>query len=187
VPACAAWATEGRRETRVAVIENTVLLAIALLGGGRAAVTGPIDDWTGALRMLAGILLVVQGFETSRYLGAAYDAETRIRTMRHAQIISGTIYIVFVALASPLLAAFHGTRDETAIISMSAQVAAVPGRSHRQHQSHPPETRSPVAFLSRAHGPGAVAGGAVRDPRCLINSPNPFCPRSSIFSTWATG
>jgi hypothetical protein len=96
-----------------------------VLGGGPAIVTKPIDDWVHAVRMLAGILLVVQGFETSRYLGAAYDAETRIRTMRRAQIISGIIYIVFVALASPLLAAFHGSRDETAIITMSAQVAAV--------------------------------------------------------------
>lgn len=96
-----------------------------VLGGGRAMATRPIDDWVHAARMLAGILLVVQGFETSRYLGAAYDAETRIRTMRRAQIISGIIYIVFVALASPLLATFHGSRDETAIITMSAQVAAV--------------------------------------------------------------
>lgn len=96
-----------------------------VLGGGQVAVTTPIDDWVHAARLLAGILLVVQGFETSRYLGEAYDAETRIRTMRRAQIISGIIYVVFVALATPLLAAFHGSRDETAIISMSAQVAAV--------------------------------------------------------------
>ena len=81
--------------------------------------------WVGAARMLAGTQPVVQGFETSRYPGAAYDTETRIRTMRHAQIISGIIYIVFLALASPLLATFHGTRDETAIITMSGQVAAV--------------------------------------------------------------
>jgi hypothetical protein len=96
-----------------------------VLGGGRVFVTKPIDNWVHAARMLAGILLVVQGFETSRYLGTAYDTETRIRTMRQAQIISSIIYIVFVALASPLLVAFHGTRDETAIITMSAQVAAV--------------------------------------------------------------
>ena len=94
------------------------------LGGGRV-VTLPIENWVHAARMLGGILLVIQGFETSRYLGAAYDAETRIRTMRHAQIISGIIYVVFVALALPLLAEFHGSHDETAIITMTARVAAV--------------------------------------------------------------
>lgn len=96
-----------------------------LLAGDRAIATRPIDDWAQTMRMLAGILLVVQGFETSRYLGDAYDGETRVRTMRLAQILSGIIYVAFVALASPLLVDYHGTHDETAIISISAQVATV--------------------------------------------------------------
>ena len=95
------------------------------IDGARAIVTRPIEDWVTSLRLLAGILLVVQGFETSRYLGASYDGETRIRTMRRAQILSGVIYIAFVALASPLIGDFYEPRDETAIITLSAQVAAV--------------------------------------------------------------
>ena len=41
--------------------------------------------WVETLRMLGGLLLVAQGFETSRYLSAAYSAPLRIRSMRLAQ------------------------------------------------------------------------------------------------------
>ncbi|NOZ52609.1 MAG: hypothetical protein GXP08_05610 [Gammaproteobacteria bacterium] len=84
-----------------------------------------VEDWVYSLQLLAGILLIVQGFETSRYLGAEYDAETRIRTMRYAQILSGIIYLLFVGLSLPLLSDFHEQRDETAIITLSANVAVV--------------------------------------------------------------
>ncbi|MCF6313799.1 MAG: hypothetical protein L3J39_15245 [Verrucomicrobiales bacterium] len=78
------------------------------------------------IRLLAGILLIVQGFETSRYLGADYDAETRIATMRRAQWVSGVIYVVFVILAMPLLTHLQGTNpDETAIIGLAILVSPV--------------------------------------------------------------
>jgi hypothetical protein len=77
-------------------------------------------------RLLAGILLIVQGFETSRYLGAGYDADTRIYTMRQAQFISGVIYVVFVLLALPLLTHLVGTNpDETAIIELARLVSPI--------------------------------------------------------------
>ncbi len=85
----------------------------------------PVEDWTHSLQLLAGILLIVQGFETSRYLGATYDAETRIRTMRYAQLLSAAIYMLFIFLSLPLLSEFHAERDETAIISLSASVAVI--------------------------------------------------------------
>jgi len=85
----------------------------------------PVEDWPYALRLLAGILLIIQGFETSRYLGSEYDAEMRIRTMRYAQILSGVIYLLFIGLALPLLGNFHAQRDETAIIELSAMVSSV--------------------------------------------------------------
>jgi hypothetical protein len=56
------------------------------------------------LRVLLGLLIVVQGFETSRYLGDLFSAEQRITTMRRAQLISSAIYIVFIGLATVL---FH--------------------------------------------------------------------------------
>jgi len=85
----------------------------------------PVEEWSYTLRLLAGILLIIQGFETSRYLGAEYDAETRIRTMRYAQILSGMVYLLFIGLSLPLLGDFHEQRDETAIIALAAMVAAV--------------------------------------------------------------
>ncbi|MGK0238205.1 MAG: hypothetical protein ACI92G_001669 [Candidatus Pelagisphaera sp.] len=78
------------------------------------------------LRLLAGLLLIVQGFETSRYLGAEYDADTRINTMRQAQFVSGVIYVIFVLLALPLLTHMKGTNpDETAIIDLARLVSPI--------------------------------------------------------------
>ncbi len=76
------------------------------------------------LRVLLGLLIVVQGFETSRYLGDEHPAEQRIATMRSAQLISTAIYLVFIALATVL---FHGGlgADVTAIIGMIKPVAIV--------------------------------------------------------------
>lgn len=54
-------------------------------------------------RMLAGVLLIVQGFETSRFLGEKYDPEVRIRSMRIAQLISGALFIGSVALLMPIV------------------------------------------------------------------------------------
>ncbi|MFC3050849.1 hypothetical protein [Kordiimonas pumila] len=79
---------------------------------------------TERLRMLAGMLLVVQGFETSRYLGATYGTEMRVKSMRFAQGLSGIIYIAFVALVLPLLQyVATGNPDETAIIELTGRVA----------------------------------------------------------------
>ncbi len=78
------------------------------------------------LRQLAGMLLVVQGFETSRYLGSEFSAELRIRSMRLAQIISGLIYVAFIVMCMPLLLGLNGLRvDETAIIGLSGHIAMV--------------------------------------------------------------
>ncbi len=78
------------------------------------------------LRMLGGMLLVVQGFETSRYLGKTYPAAMRRKTMNYAQISSALIYIAFVALVVPVLVHLPGGKpDETAIINITSYVAPV--------------------------------------------------------------
>ena len=75
-------------------------------------------------RMLAGMLLVVQGFETARYLGTAYPAPLRVRAMRLAQIGSGAIYVGFMLLVMPLLPSLpEGPPSETAIIALAGLVA----------------------------------------------------------------
>ena len=55
------------------------------------------------LQMLAGALLVVQGFETSRFLGEKYSPAIRVASMRNAQIISGILYVVTVILLMPVV------------------------------------------------------------------------------------
>jgi len=76
------------------------------------------------LRVLLGLLIVVQGFETSRYLGDEYPAAQRITTMRSAQLLSTAIYLAFIALATVLFRDGLGA-DVTAIIKMTAPVAVV--------------------------------------------------------------
>ncbi len=78
------------------------------------------------LRKLAGMLLVVQGFETSRYLGAEYSAPMRIQSMRFAQILSAGIYLVFIFSILPLLQFLAGGKpDETALIGLVGHAAVV--------------------------------------------------------------
>lgn len=77
-----------------------------------------------ALRVLLGLLIVVQGFETSRYLGERHSAEIRIRTMRTAQLASTLIYLLFLGLATVLFRDGLGA-DVTAIILMVTPVALV--------------------------------------------------------------
>ena len=88
-----------------------LLAAMALtsalaLGSGTLSLQ-VLDHATGSreVAILLGLLILVQGFETSRYLGEAYDRKMRIETMRSAQIISTVIYIAFVFLATPFFTA----------------------------------------------------------------------------------
>lgn len=91
-----------------------------------AGLATPEGDTWNRLRQLAGMLLIVQGFETSKYLGASYGPSLRIRSMRIAQVLAGIIYITFVALAMPLMAPYAtATPNETAIIELSGKVTLV--------------------------------------------------------------
>ncbi len=76
------------------------------------------------MRVVLGLLIVVQGFETSRYLGGQHSSEQRIRTMRNAQLLSAGIYLVFIALATVLFHDGLGS-DVTAIIEMTKPVALI--------------------------------------------------------------
>jgi len=80
------------------------------------------------LQILAGILLIVQGFETSKYLKEAFDVQTRIKSMKMAQIISGGIYISFIFLITPL---FHVLNNlpltATGIILIATALSVIMG------------------------------------------------------------
>jgi len=78
-----------------------------------------------SLQVLLGLLIVVQGFETSRFMGDEFDAETRIRTMRYAQWISAAVYIVFFALMADLYRYLGESTSITATITLVGHVALV--------------------------------------------------------------
>lgn len=99
---------------------------VAERAGEGALVLNPmtVGPWQG-LTLAMGLLVTVQGFETSRYLGQDYDAATRIRSMRLAQWLSTAIYMAYILLLS--YAFVPGTMEltETAIIDLMGIVAPV--------------------------------------------------------------
>ncbi|GAA4770234.1 hypothetical protein GCM10023219_15950 [Stakelama sediminis] len=123
-----------RRVERVA--DASVSLKLGLIAGMLAALA---LDWIGgkagghalppirlhwsSIFLLLGLLITVQGFETSRYMGAGYDRETRIRTMRHAQWISSVIYILFLILLTPRLGQAADTQGVAGVLDVMQSVA----------------------------------------------------------------
>lgn len=73
--------------------------------------------------ILGGTLIVVQGFETSRYLGEEYDRGLRIRTSRLSQIISTAVYLCFVALALPLMHFISGSVNDSSLIVLAGKAS----------------------------------------------------------------
>lgn len=76
-----------------------------------------------SLLVLGGMLLIVQGFETTRYLGADYTPAERARGQLLAQVIAAAVYLLFVPLAAPLATDLSQAADETAIIAIVSQAA----------------------------------------------------------------
>lgn len=80
-------------------------------------------------RRVAGTLIVVQGFETPRYLGASFDADVRVSASRWSQIISTAVYVMFVAVALPVVHVLNGKYDDNSLITLvgvAASLLAVP-------------------------------------------------------------
>lgn len=120
-------------------LEHVELVAVgaklALIGGLVAALAGAdvmavaqgtlklpkVDHATGfrEIQILLGLVILVQGFETSRYLGAAYPAKLRVQTMRRSQWLSTSIYVTFIALITPYFQPeMPRNGGETAIIDL---------------------------------------------------------------------
>ncbi len=78
-----------------------------------------------AITLAFGLIVTVQGFETSRYLAAEYSAETRIRSMRVAQLLSTAIYMIYIGLLAFLFPPKTVPLNETAIIDMMGIVAPI--------------------------------------------------------------
>jgi len=81
------------------------------------------------LTIVAGTLIVVQGFETTRYLGSSFDAGVRVSASRWSQIISTAVYLTFVAMALPVVHTLNGKYDDNSLIALvgvAASALAVP-------------------------------------------------------------
>lgn len=106
-----------------------LLVALALswaISGSRAPLP-PVRLSFASVPMLLGLLITVQGFETSRYLGHAYPAALRVRTMRHAQWISSAIYLAFIALLTPFLSRAAATQGVAGILDIMELIAPALG------------------------------------------------------------
>ncbi|KCZ91755.1 hypothetical protein [Hyphomonas johnsonii] len=107
-----------------------LLVGLAVFFSGRVA-SGDLvflapekQGWAG-IALAFGLIVTVQGFETSRYLRATYDPETRIRSMRAAQLLSTAIYMTYIVLLAYVFRRDQLDLHETAIIDMMRVVSNV--------------------------------------------------------------
>ena len=83
-----------------------------------------LSGWP-AITLAFGLIITVQGFETSRYLGHNYDAATRIRSMRLAQFVSALIYMIYIGLFAYSFEREQFALTETAIIDMMGIITPI--------------------------------------------------------------
>ncbi len=83
-------------------------------------------SWSG-VPLLLGLLITVQGFETSRFMGDSYDQRTRVRAMQRAQWISSVIYLAFLALLTPFLHEAQRAEGVAGILDIMKLVAPALG------------------------------------------------------------
>ena len=112
---------------KLAVIAG--LLAGLMVFGTDAAFDGALlfnpvqtGGWE-ALTLMFGLIVTVQGFETSRYLSDEYGAAVRIRSMKLAQWVSTLIYLAYVIFLAYLFSPGQTGLSETAIIDLMGYVA----------------------------------------------------------------
>jgi hypothetical protein len=112
---------------KLAIIAGLVVgLCVYFVGqtADGALIVGPSKrtGWD-AITLMFGLLITVQGFETSRYLGAHYDPNTRIGSMLLAQLVTAVIYITYITLISYDFDPTRYVLTETAVIGMMHAVA----------------------------------------------------------------
>ena len=85
----------------------------------------PILSGWQSLTLVFGLLVTVQGFEISRYMGREYPPELRIRAMRYAQLLTTAIYMAYILLMSYVFHPEDIPLEESAIIDMMELVAPI--------------------------------------------------------------
>ena len=119
------------RISLAAVLILTVVLgAVLLVDDGVHLVNGtlplppiPALDPIDTLLVLGGIVITVQGFETVRYLGDDFDAPTRVRASRLAQIVSSIVYIGFVVVATPEMGLGTAAGADSTLLDITGRIA----------------------------------------------------------------
>ncbi|MCS6762283.1 MAG: APC family permease [Candidatus Devosia symbiotica] len=84
-----------------------------------------LSGWS-AVTLGFGLIVAVQGFETSNYLSEAYDARTRRRSMVLAQVIATAIYVFYIGLLTYVITPVDIAGDETSIIDMMEVAPVLP-------------------------------------------------------------
>ena len=92
-----------QRSVILALTVALIFLGIEALSGSELYCQYPERLAFVQFQMLAGALMVVQGFDTFRFLGEKYSPEVRELSVRNARLISGAIYIVTVILLLPVV------------------------------------------------------------------------------------
>lgn len=94
-------------------------------GSGELVFTPPPETGWAGIALAFGLIITVQGFETSRYLGDEYKPAMRIRSMRYAQWLATAIYMTYVVLLTYAFDAESVPLTETAIVDMMKVVSAI--------------------------------------------------------------
>ncbi len=126
-----------------------------------------VDSTT--LRQIVGLFAMVQGFEASRYIGARFSGEVRVSTMRWAQVIATSVFVLLIALVLLPFGQFRPDADATAIFVVSKEVSpylpwlilAVAVGSQLSAITNATTSRS--ALLDRGHAPNRRAQVHVPD------------------------
>lgn len=77
------------------------------------------------LTIVAGTLIVVQGFETTRYLGEEYPSDVRVAASRWSQVVSTVVYVAFVGAALPLLHNLDGQYNDNSLIKLAGTASSL--------------------------------------------------------------
>ena len=119
----------GNRTTAFNLAALFAVLATFFLYNAREALAGnwdlpaydPTVDTT-AVRKIMGLFAMVQGFEASRYIGARFSGELRVSSMRWAQLIATSVFVLLITLVLLPFGQFRPDPNATAIFVVSKEV-----------------------------------------------------------------
>jgi len=132
-----AWGGSLHRVERVA--QDSVSVKLGIIAGMLAGLAcwwivnpsiAPLPpaklSWN-SIPLLLGLVITVQGFETSRFIGYEYSQAVRVRTMRYAQWTAAAIYLLFLALLTPFLEQASRAEGVAGILDIMTIVAPLLG------------------------------------------------------------